>query len=344
MKLAAISSLLLIGCVASEPSKGSNQDTDTDTATDTDDTGTNPDDTTPTPDPTPEPPKPVVANGAYNVRSTFDLTVEALLPEMIASKLVMLRSFSQNPAATLFDAAEDAGVPAVEEIRDALPSALEDKLEGWINDELAKVTVNGVSLQQHAANIVALAETSLGKFAVDSKLTIDATSATHQLATLDLSPAGLTATFPLSALPADVITQTAICSTTDLTVSIGAHAYALPYGEYVWQALNAQIDIRASLGAAVNCAAVATVVANKCVFGVCVGHKTELTEICERGLDEVVDRVHDEFTATKLDMLALESGTATLSTNANAMSGTWTAQINAGQGLRHAPATFAATR
>lgn len=344
MKLAAISSLLLIGCVASEPSKGSTPDTDTDTDTNPDDTGTNPDDTTPTPDPTPEPPKPVVANGAYNVRSTFDLTLEALLPEMIASKLVMLRAFSQNPAATLFDAAEDAGVPAVEEIRDALPAALEDKLEGWINDELAKVTVDGVSLQQHAANIVALAETSLGKFAIDSKLTVDTASATHQLQALDLSPAGLAATFPLSALPTEINTQTATCSTTGSTFSIGAHAYSIPYGEYVWQAINAQIDIRASLGAAVNCPAVAAVVANKCVFGVCVGHKAELTEICERGLDEVVDRVHDEFTATKLDMLALESGTATLSADANAMAGTWTAQINAGQGLRNAPASFTATR
>jgi hypothetical protein len=334
MKLAAISSLLLVGCVASEPSKGSDVDTDTDTDTSNDDT---------TPTPTPQPTTPV-ASGAYNVRSTFDLTIEALLPEAIHTKVVTLRAFSQNPAQTMFDVAEDAGVPAVADIRAALPSYVEDKLEGWINDEINKLTINGVSIPQHAANIVALAETSLGKFAIDSTLTVNGSSATHALSTLDLSPAGLAATFPLSALPAEVTTATASCSTTNGVFSIGAHGYAIPYGEYVWQAITAQIDIRASLGTAVNCPALATVVSNKCYWGVCVGHKTELTEICERGLDEIVDRVHDEFTATKLDLVQLDSGTATIAADGNAMAGTWSAQINAGQGLRNAPATFTATK
>ncbi len=318
MKLAALSSLLLIGCVASEPTTRDDMPVDD------------------VPAPT--------ASGSYDVRTELDLTVNALLPEVIHGKLVVLRAFSQNPAQTLFDVAEDAGVPAVADIRAALPAALEDKLEGWINDELAKVTVDGVSLQQHATNIVALAEQSLGKFALDSTLAIDGTLATHSLVTLDLTPAGLAVTFPLSALPAEITTQTATCSSQNGTFSIGAHGYAIPYGEYVWQAINAQLDIRASLGAAVNCPAVATVVSNKCVWGVCVGHKAELVEICERGLDEVVDRVHDEFTATKLDLVQLDSGTAAIAADSRSMAGTWTAQINAGQGLRSVPATFTATK
>jgi len=338
MKLAAISSLLLVGCVASEPSKGSDTDTNTDTTTDP---NTDSDSTTPT---TPTTPAKPTAAGAYDVRSTIDLTVEALLPEAIHAKVVVLRDFSQNPAQTLFDVAEDAGVPAVGDLRAALPSYLEDKLEGWINDEIAKLTINGVSVTQHAANLAALAETSLGKFAIDSTLTVNGTTATHALATLDLSPAGLAATFPLSALGAEVTTATATCSSQDGTFSIGSHGYTIPYGEYVWQAIDAQLDIRASLGAAVDCPALATAVSNKCVFGVCVGHEAELTEICERGLDEAVDRVHDEFTATELDLLQLASGTAQLSADSTSMTGTWIAQINVGQGLRNAPATFTASK
>ena len=110
------------------------------------------------------------------------------------------------------------------------------------------------------------------------------------------------------------------------------------------QGRDAQVDVRGSLGSAVNCPSLATTISNKCVFGACVGHKAELTEICERGLDEIVDRVHDEFTAYRLDLLALESGTATLAADGNSMTGTWTAQINAGQGLRNVPATFTAAR
>ena len=335
MKLVAISSLLLVGCVASEPSKDSDPSTDTDS---TDDTQPEPQ-----PEPHPEPAKPT-ATGTYNVRSTFDLTVEALLPEQIHSKVATIRSFSQNPAKTMFDVAEAAGVPAVQEIRDNLPEYVEDKLEGWINGEISKLTINGVSVQQHAANLVALAEQSLGKFAIDSSLAIDNTTATHSLATLDLTPAGLAATFPLGALPSAVTTATATCSSIDGTFSIGSHGYAIPYGEYVWQAINAQIDIRGSLGAAVNCPSLAQTISTKCYWGYCVGHKAELTEICERGLDEIVDRVHDEFTATKLDLVQLDSGTAQIAEDSRSMTGTWAAQINAGQGLRNVPASFTATK
>ena len=343
MKLAVLTSLVLVGCVAQEPSKGPGTDTETDTDTDPE----MPTDETPTVDPEPEPePEPVVpsATGSYSVRSTFDLTIEALLPEIIASKVVLLRKFSQNPAKTLFDAAEDAGVPAVEDIRDALPSYVEDKLEGWINDEIEDLTINGISVTQYAANLAALAEQSLGKFAIDSSLAINNTLATHALSTLDLAPAGLAATFSLSALPSSVTTATASCSSTEGVFSIGTHGYAIPYGEYVWQAINGQVDIRAELGAAVNCPALANTISNKCYLGYCVGHKAALTEICERGLDEVVDRVHDEFTATTLELLQLDAGTATIAADGNSMTGTWTAQINAGQGLRNAPATFTATR
>jgi hypothetical protein len=341
MKLVAITSLLLVGCVADSDSK-SDPSTDTDTTPETDsDSDTQPETA---PDTEPEPPAAPVAAGTYSVRTELDLTVEALLPERIHSMVLTLRQFSQNPAQTMFDVAEDAGVPAVQEIRDNLPEYVEDKLEGWIDGELAKITINGKSLAQHAGDLAALAETSVGKFALDSTLDITGTSATHTLGTLDLSPAGLAATFPLSALPAEVITASTTCSTTDSTVAIGAHGYAIPYGEYVWQALNAQIDVRASLGAAVNCPALAKTISNKCYWGYCVGHETELTEICEQGLDEIVERVHDEFAATKLDLVQFSSGTATLSADGRTMSGTWSAQINAGQGLRNAPATFTASK
>ena len=100
----------------------------------------------------------------------------------------------------------------------------------------------------------------------------------------------------------------------------------------------------ASLGAAVNCPALASTVADKCVWGYCVGHEAQLTEICEKGLDEAVERVHAEVTATKLDLVQLDAGTAAIAADGNSMTGTWTAQINAGQGLRNAPATFTATR
>jgi hypothetical protein len=322
--IASLSSVFAFGCATQH-------DADVD---DDDDTDTIP---SPSPTPSPQPTKPT-ATGAYNVRTTYDLTIEALLPAQIESMVVLLRDFSQHPAQTMFDLAEDAGVPAVSEVRDALPSYVEDKLYGWIDGEIAKITIDGIPVTQYAANIAALAQTSLGKFAIDSKLVIENTTATHTLGTLDLSPAGIAASFPLP-LPA----ATATCSSANGELTIGSHGFSIEYGEYVWQAIDAQVHVRATLGAAVNCPALASTVSNKCYFGVCVGHASQLTAICEAGLDELVDRVHAEFTAERLDLVQLDQGHATL-TDADHMTGAWSAQINAGMGLRPAPATFTASR
>ena len=75
-----------------------------------------------------------------------------------------------------------------------------------------------------------------------------------------------------------------------------------------------------------------------------------LTSICERGLDKVVNRAKAKIETFSFDALHFEAGTATM-VDANSdhiaerlTNGVWTAEINAGQGLRHAPATFTATR
>lgn len=292
---------------------------------------------------------PGVASGAYHVDSRIDITVEALLPQPVEDIVVTARDFSMNPAKTLFDVAEDAGVPAVGTLRDLLPDFLENKVEGWINDEIKKLTVAGVPVTQVAAGFVALAETSLTNVSVESELVVSGGTATHTLKVLDLSPTGLDKQFDLGALPGDVITQTTTASSKGGVLSLGDHTFGMAYGEYAWQAIESACTaeygqgIRATLGTAINCPSIAQTVANKCVLGVCVGHKAELTSICERGLDEVVDRVHAKFSALKFDAIHYSAGTATI-TQTGLSNGVWTAEINAGQGLRPVPATFTATR
>jgi hypothetical protein len=296
------------------------------------------------------------ARGEYQVTSTVEITIEALLPEPAANLVETLRTFSTNPGQALFDAAEDAGVPAVGTLRSALPSYLEDKLEGWINAEVATMTVDGIPVTQLAGNVVAYAETSLTTVAVDSELTIGTGTAVHRLTALDLAPAGLDVSIALDAVPSDIVTATAPTSSSKGTLNLGDHLFAVSYGEYAWLALEAKVTadhgagIRAVLGAAVNCPLVAARVASKCVLGVCVGHAAELTSICERGLDEVVDRAHAKLATFKFDALHLAAGHATMvDTTMDGIAdrldnGVWTAEINAGQGLRHAPATFTAVR
>lgn len=296
-----------------------------------------------------------VASGPYVVTSNIEITVEALLPEPAANLVGTLRDFSQHPAHTLLDLAESAGVPAVGTIRDYLPSILEDKLEGWIDDELRALTIDGVPVPQVAGQIVALAETALSQVDVHSELTIDGHIATHRLTMLDLAPAGLDVQLSLGSVPDEIVSATTTVATTRSALAIGDHVFSVAYGHYAWQALEANLaqtygtDLRGLLGAAVNCPAIARSVANKCVLGQCVGHATELTQICERGLDEVVSRARAKLESFRFDALHLKAGTATPVDRdgdriADALTGgVWTAEINAGQGLRPAPATFTAT-
>jgi hypothetical protein len=278
------------------------------------------------------------------------------LPEPAEEMVVTLRDFSTNPAHALIDLADEAGVPAVQEIRDDLPDYIEGRLEGWINDRIAKLTIGGVPVTQAAGDAAQLAQTALSHFALDSELAVTGGSATHTLETLDLTPAGLSARYSLSALPTDLTTATATCTTSSGTLTLGDHGYALPYGEYAWRALNEAaiakygMDLRAALGAAVDCPSLAHAIATTCYLGYCVGHEPQLTEICEVGLDRVVDVAHAKIAELRFDAIHFAQGSATLvditrDGVADRMDhGTWSAEINAGQGLRPAPATFTATR
>jgi hypothetical protein len=298
------------------------------------------------------PPKPpvVVASGLYQVQSTIDLTVEAVLPEPAAAMVVTLRDFSTQPAHTLITLAEQAGVPAVSQLRSVLPDALESRFEGWLDDEIAKVEIDGVPVTEVAASAAALAELALTRFELESELQLDGDRSSHRLTAIDLAPAGLEGRVALDVEISAPLTATSGAG----AVALGDHGFGLAYGEYLWRACDAAFaarygnGIRATLGQAVNCPRIAQAIAGKCVLGVCVGHADLIEELCERGLDEVVERAHDKFAALRFDVLHFASGTARLVDTtqdgiADALTeGVWTAEINAGQGLRHVPATFEA--
>lgn len=303
-------------------------------------------------DPPPPPPPSIVASGTYQVRSQIDVTVETVLPEPAEEIVVTLRNFSVDPAHTLIDLAEQAGVPAVSELRAVLPDVLESKLEGWIDDEIAKVRINDVPVTEVAGSIAMLAQTALTQFELDSELQIEAGNATHRLTAIDLAPAGIASR---TSFDIEISARTTATSRAG-SLTLGDHGYGLAWGEYVWRALDTAIaaqygaGIRETLGQAVNCPHIAQTVASKCVLGVCVGHAGLIEELCERGLDEVVERAHDKFAELRFDVLHFAAGSARLVDSshdgiADALGdGVWTAEINAGFGLRPVPATFEAAR
>jgi len=297
-----------------------------------------------------------IATGTYRVESQLDVTVDTVLPEPAADFVATLHDFSLHPAHTLVDLADNAGVPALAELRAVLPDALESELEGWLDAEIVKVQIDGVPLTKLAGDLALASQDALTHFTLASTLDVDGARATHRLTAIDFAPAGFDARFDLTAAPGDIITATADISTSRAGIAIGDHSFGLAYGPYVWRAIERQVtkrfgaDLRTTIGTAVNCPRVAAAVAGDCVLGVCVGHQTELTEICEAGLDQLVGVARDKISELRLDVLRLAKGSAQLIDAdddgiAEALAdGTWNAEIDAGLGPHELPATFAATR
>jgi len=296
--------------------------------------------------------------GPYAVVNRVDFTVEAILPAQIEAVVASLREMATNPAHALIDLADQAGVPAVGTLYGLLPGVLTDKLEGWINGEIAKVKIGGHPVTDYCGQMAALADTALSHFAVDSSLTLGADgSVTHVITALDLTPSGLDFKLPIGGLAADILTQHPSLDVGAAgALTFGDQRFGLEYGEYAWQGMNAistQLfghDIRTALGDAVNCQAVGHAIASKCVLGVCVGHADLVTSICEGGLDAAINAVHDKLDSYQITALHFASGGATLvdddgdGIGDRITGGTWVAEMNLGLGLRHTPATFTGLR
>jgi hypothetical protein len=299
----------------------------------------------PQPEPEPEPqpePEPLACEGAYQVDTVLDIQAAAVLPQQAYDAVELIRGLRDNPGETLFDLAEEAGVPAVGEVRDALPSYLEDRLYGWIDGELASYTHGDSPIAVVIDRILTIAETVIAELRLSSELTVEDELAVHRLRAIAFAVDAYEVGFDLDA-PA-----TATASHTDDTLTLGAHAYGLPYGEYALAAvqsiLQAELgtDLRGVLGLLVDCPTLADTIANKCYWNQCVGHESQLAAVCEGGLDYLAQEIIERVSAMRFDALTLQSGTATQTAD-GLSDGTWTATIDAGMGPRSAPGRFTAT-
>jgi hypothetical protein len=313
-------------------------------------------------DPPPPPPPPMATDGAYQVESTLDIQAAALLPQPAYDAVETIRGLRDMPGQTLFDLAESAGVPAVAEIRDALPWALESRLYGWIDSQLASYTHGDGPIAVAINTVLTLAETSIAELRLRSELTLEGSTATHRLDTIvfayedyEVSQelAGFSTVLDLEADPAATCTPDG----GEAQLALGAHSFGIPYGELALAALDDVLaaefgtDLRGTLGLLVDCPALAADIADRCYFGQCVGHESQLLAICEGALDYVADEIHERVAAVRFDAISLDAGTARMldgATDDNVADelagGIWTARIDAGMGPRSAPGTFTGTR
>ncbi len=299
-------------------------------------------------------------DGTYQLTSALDVEAQTLFPSTAYDAMLILEGLRDNPAMTLFDLAEDAGVPAVEEIRDALPSYLESRLYGWIDGHVQSVTTGDGTIAQVITGVLDVCHAEIAEIRLTSALTIDGADASHRLETVELEVQGRMMAFdvaPLAGIGAELDVAVDATCAPDGALSLGTHGWSYPYGKLAWQALEDMVvarygrDLRALVGAQVNCPAMAQVVASKCYWGQCVGHAAELTEICEEGLDYGVAKIRERVEANTVAPISLDAGAAVLAEGHiddniadDVTGGVWTARIDLSQGLRPAPATFTGSR
>ena len=345
-----VSMVLLTGCVA-----------DPDTLSGGDDVGEEPGDDDPEPPP-PPPPAPLATDGTYRVESQLDVQAAAVLPQTAYDAVETIRGLRDAPAETLFDLAEAAGVPAVGTLRDALPGAIESRLYGWIDGQLAQYTHGDGPIATAIDLVLQLAEASIAELRLSSELTVDGGTAVHRLDEIVFAMPGVEVRQELAGL-APVVdleeTPAATCSPdgSEARLTLGAHAFGIPFGELALAALDDVLvaefgaDLRGTLGLLVDCPALAADVADRCYLGVCVGHEAELLAICEGALDYLAAEIEERVGAVRFDAISLDAGAARMLDGDPAdrvtdelVDGVWTARIDAGQGPRSAPGTFTGAR
>src|SRR5512138_3461410 len=83
--------------------------------------------------------------GTFAVTSRFEVPATVAAPGPLGDALRLVHGLAVDPGTALLDLAEDAGVPALGELRLVLPDALESELAGWMNGYLETAAVDGVS-------------------------------------------------------------------------------------------------------------------------------------------------------------------------------------------------------
>jgi len=295
---------------------------------------------------TPENPIPKRDAYAVSTRLTpFD-------PVQVSAAAADLRAFARAPARTLL---ARASTTSVQDLRDALPSTLDDRLEGWIDAEIDKRRVAGETLRQISTELASYVEVSLNQFTLASALTIAPTGAMHVIGAVNVRPASLDVTVPVGGLKGDTITQRTDAQVGELgALTLGEQRFGLAVGSHAWHGINLAsttmfgADVTSALRAALDCRSLAQAVAARCYGGSCVGHATQLQTICEHGAGALVETLASRVTEFRLVTIGFSTGSARLvddDRNGEAdriVEGTWQATVDVGTGPRQLPATFEA--
>jgi hypothetical protein len=274
-----------------------------------------------------------LAPSGYVVTTQLAVPPAALLPEVGQGVLAALRTLRTDPAKTIFSLMDAAGTPLVADLEKALPSAVSSTVKDWIGGAIA-AHIDEAKLDA----LIAVIDSTLTNVEIHGELTFDAAGAraTHKITALGFGGAAGTR-LPIADSGTVKIVADADAKVDAGRLLLGEHVFAVPVGAYAWQAIEAQAkaklggDPATLINGAVDCKAAAAKVAGKGVFGLTVGHESELFMVCQTGLILVLSDLQKRVSALEWKLLRFKSGQAVI--GAGTLNGTWEAELDVGLGV-----------
>lgn len=272
--------------------------------------------------------------GSYALAIGVDVPPTVLATQPAADFIELLRLLRDDPAAAFFELLDQAGVPLVKDLYGVLPGPLQGQVRDAINDDWrGRMTAGGPASELD--QVIAFADGTLTRFTLGTRLDVPAAASSgpapghHAVESIAFDAAGgvavplprsLIERLPLTVGPLDADPRLAVTAPLragagEAHLTLGDHFFGLAYGEIVFAALDGGVTgepLRARLGRAFDCPAMGRAVASRCVSLLCIGHATEITQICEKALDAAVDKVHASLSGLSFRAVRFEEGGAEL--------------------------------
>jgi len=268
--------------------------------------------------------------GQYEIVTTYDVSSSPLLPGVIGGSLSALTSLSEDPAGTFIAVLDQANLPVLDQLLAVLPDLLVDQLAGFINDFVFDRLIDGIPATQVMTDLIADLAGILTQFEVVSALELSPMDAdgvstgTHRLSGVRFGWRGDSLLVDTPALLDELtiardVAGSATFGGGDGVLELGDHAFHLPLGDFAVIGIDLAVqqtfgveDLRAALGAVVDCPGLAESVATRCIGPICVGHRDEVQAVCESGLDLVVAQIEERITSIDFTEMRFSQGDAVL--------------------------------
>lgn len=265
--------------------------------------------------------------GTYEVTSSYDLTSSETLPPLVTDIVLPLTEFSENPTGTIIDLILAADTP-ITPILENIPSALLGIFEATMNNLIEDRLYENVPLIEQITGYADLAATIVTDFDVVTTMQVGSVddagnaNATHSLSGFAFDNNGERVFIDTPEIVDALAVARDVSVNVDLrgntgTIDIGSHAMELPIGDFAVLGLNAAIqaqtdynDLGDLLGGIVDCPGIAAEVGDLCLGSFCVADESQLSSICETGLNLVAQQVESRLAAIGDAQLLMSGGQA----------------------------------